>query len=773
VAKACRHIPEPYINSARLRSTPRGGLLKNGRRIKLQEQPYRLLVALLEAPGEVISREELRSRLWRDDTFVDFDGSLRVAVRKLREALDDDADNPRYIETIPKRGYRFLVPEIRRIDAPPQAASLSPDLSHDPEPVTVGATPAPEKPKHNPMLRYRIAAVALLTLTAGGVFLWQQSTPAKPLTDKDVLVLADFANTTGDRVFDGTLRQALAIQLEQSPLLKIMDDEQVQQTMRLMSLSRVARITNQVAHDICVRDAAAATIDGSIASLGKSYVLTLEAIACPSGATLAREQVQAQDKERVLSALGIAATAMRARLGESRSSIQRSDRPLEEATTPSLEALQSYTKGHSEMEQSQIVAAIASFERAAAIDPNFAMAYFYLGVAFENAGDMERSRENAKQAFRLIDRVSEYERAQIAPYYYRATGEVYKEIDAWQWSIRNYPRHWEFQNQLGLVHVDLGQFDEGLKEGLEAARLQAIEPPYRRQLDAYICLNRLAEARQLAEKLRNQRLDGPRIHQRFLEMAYVEGDGAAIAREIEWFAGKPEEYLSFGLQAANLNVLGQRRESSKLYKRAAETALRRGLRDAASEFEEANARADAFSGKCETARRLGRPAVALAMCGDVTRVEKLASEASNRFPDGTLWNAVQLPEIRAAIELQRGKPAKAVELLASASPYERSYLNSVYLRGLAYLRLHKGFEAAAEFQKILDHKGANWAATWVHPYWGQVYSLSYLGLARASVLAGDPTKARRSFKDFFALWKDADQDLPVLIEARKDYAALH
>jgi len=266
---------------------------------------------------------------------------------------------------------------------------------------------------------------------------------------------------------------------------------------------------------------------------------------------------------------------MRAKLGEPRNSIQKLNRPLEQATTPSLEALQNYTEGLSEIGQGHFLATVPLFERATAIDPNFAMAYYILG-AFENAGDMARSREYAKRAFHLIDRVSEYERAQIAPYYYRATGEVYKEIDAWQLSIRNYPRRWEFHNQLGLVYIDLGQYDEGLKEGLEGARLQAIELPYRRQLDAYICLNRLPEARQLAQKLREQGLDGPSIHQRFLEMAYVEGDRAAIAREIQWFAGKPEEHLSLGLQAADRNVHGHRGESHELFQRAAEDSAAPG-----------------------------------------------------------------------------------------------------------------------------------------------------------------------------------------------------
>jgi tetratricopeptide (TPR) repeat protein/predicted Ser/Thr protein kinase len=626
----------------------------------------------------------------------------------------------------------------------------------------------------SPWLKYGIAAVAVLVLAAGAVFFWQGRTQAKPLTDKDVLVLANFANTTGDPVFDGTLRQAVAIQLEQSPFLKIMDDEQVQQNLRLMSLSPGARITDQIAHDICVRDAAAATIEGSIASLGKSYVVTLQAITCPGGATLAREQTQADDKEHVLNAVGTAATAMRAKLGESRSSIQKLNRPLEQATTGSLEALQNYTEGKVVLTQGRFLAARPLFERAAALDPNFAMAYYYVAVAFDNAGDTARQAEYERKAFALIDRVSEYERVSIASGYYQSTGELDKSIDVVRLGTGNYPRVWSFHNTLSEIYINLGEFEEGLKEGQAANQLQPnAEPPYRRLLDAYICLDRLDEARKVAERVRMEGINGARIHQRFLEMAYVEGDQAAVSREIQWYAGKPEEYLSLGLQAAHLNVLGRRRESSKLYKRAAETALRPGLRNVAADFQEADARADALSGNCETVRRLGRPALALALCGDAAKAEKLAAETAKLFPNGTLWNTVQLPGIRAAIELHRGQPARALELLASASPYERAYPEAVYLRGLAYLRLREGVEAATEFQNILDHKGASWASTWRYPNWGLHYSISYLGLARAYELAGDTVKARKAFQDFFALWKDADQDLPILIEAKKDYAALH
>jgi tetratricopeptide (TPR) repeat protein len=619
------------------------------------------------------------------------------------------------------------------------------------------------------------AAAAVVAIFAGGYFYFYGAPRLKGarLTDKDTLVLADFANTTGDSVFDGTLRQGLAFQLEQSPFLKIMDDGQMQKDLRLMSLPPGQRVTDPVAHEICLRDGAAASIGGSIASLGKSYVVTLEAITCKDGTTLAREQVQADDKEHVLSAVGTAATAMRTKLGESLSSVEKLNRPLEQATTGSLEALQAFTAGKDEMGHGRFLAAVPLFERAAALDPNFAMAYHYLSTAADNAGDIGRRDEFDRKAFALIDRVSEYERDGITAGHYESTGELDKAIDAYRLAIANYPRDWGFHNNLSTNDIDLGRFEEGLQEGLEAARLQAnVEPPYRRQLDAYMCLDRIDEAKKVAETVRKLGIDGARIHQRFLEMAYIEGDQAAAAREIQWYAGQPEEYLSFGLQAANRNVLGQRLESSKLYKRAAETALHRGLRDVAAGFDEADARAGALSGNCQTVRRLGRPALALAMCGETAQAEKLAAETSKLFPNGTLWNAVQLPEIRAAIELQRDQPAKAVELLASASPYERAYPEAVYLRGLAYLRLHKGAEAAAEFQKILDHKGASWGSTWLYPNWGLYYSISYLGLARGSALAGDAAKSRKAYQEFLALWKDADPGIPILKQAKAEYAKL-
>jgi tetratricopeptide (TPR) repeat protein/predicted Ser/Thr protein kinase len=612
-----------------------------------------------------------------------------------------------------------------------------------------------------------VAAIALLAASY-----WYLHRPPK-LTGNDIIVLSDFVNQTGDPIFDGTLRQGLAIQFEQSPILKIMDDGQTRKVLRLMSRPPGAPVTSEVAREICVREGAAATVGGAIASLGTSYVITLQAVACQSGSTLAREQIQAAGKENVLSALGTVAAGMREKLGESRDSIRSLNQPLEQATTSSLEALQTYSTALDEMRKGRFPATIPLWERAIEIDPNFAMAYNYLAVAYEQAGDLARAREYSAQAFRRLENVSQFERGTIVGFYHLAFGELDKAIDAYQTAVRDFPRYWGFHNQLSSIYNDLGRYEDGLKEALESTRLEPnAEPPYRRQLDAFICLDRLSEAKELAGRLRANGIDGVRIHQRFLQMAYLEEDQESIAREVQWFAGKPSEYISLGLQAAYRNIHGRRRESKKLFQRAAESALRQKLRNAAADLEEADARTDSLSGNCQPARRLGGPALALALCGDTARAEKLVADSSKHLPNATLWNAVQLPTIRAAVELARARPSRSVDYLVSALPYERANLEAIYLRGLAYLSLKKRAEAAAEFHKIVDHKGTSWASVWRYPHWGQFYALSHLGLARSAALTEDAAAAKKAYRDLFDLWKDADPDLPVLQQAKVEYAKL-
>lgn len=608
--------------------------------------------------------------------------------------------------------------------------------------------------------RRAVVAAAVAVMVLGVAFALRSRTQVKALTDKDVLVLADFTNKTGDPVFDGTLRQALAIQLEQSPFFKTMDDAQIRQDLRLMRRSPDEPVSPALAHDICIRDGAAATVEGSIAGLGKTYAITLQAVLCQNGSTLAREQIQAGDKEHVLQALGKATTDMRARLGESMASIGKLNGPLEQFTTSSLEALQNYTLGFRLVSTGQFFAAIPYLRQAVDLDPNFAWAYHVLSIAYHTAGDLKSTRIYEAKAFALSDKALEFERLNIvARYYWLVTGETDKAVDAYRALTRRYPRDWSIPNEMSVIYLETGEFEKARQESERAIRLgPKMEPGYRNLLRAYAGMDRFDEARKACAAARAQQLDSATLHSRCLELAYIESDRPAEERETRWFAGRPEEYLSLGLHAAGADFSGQRGKAADLYRRAAEAALRRSLPDIAADFDEADARAAALVGNCQIARRLGRPALALAICGESARAAELLSETAKMQPNGTLWNAVEAPAIRAAIELNRNRPASALQLLASAAPYERVFPEVMWLRGEAYLSMGKGSQAANEFQRILDHKGANW---------GLFFALSPLQLARAWALKGDSLKSTKGYDGFFAAWKNADSGLPLLRRAHE------
>lgn len=732
-------------------------LTRDEETVPLAPKAFQILLVLMRHGKQVVTKDDLMKAVW-PDTFVE-EANLSRNIFLLRKALGESKQDRQYIVTVPGRGYRF-------------AEDVELAGEHEVEMVAASHLRLEVQVKETRPLRVLALVAVVLAAFGVGAYLYLHRAPI--LKAKDSVVLADFANSTGDPIFDGTLRQGLAFALEQSPYLSIQDDAKTQRDLQLMNVPAGTRITYTIAHDVCVREGSVATIEGAIASLGRQYTITLEAIRCRDGKTLAREQVEAGDKDHVMRALDTAATAMRQKLGESLQSIQALDQPLEQATTSSLEALKDYSEGLEVMKQGQFRAALPLYERAIAIDPKFAMAYYVIGVVYEQAGDVERSVEYANKAFNLVDRVSEIERTEITAYHYRATGELDKEIDTYQIAVRdNYPRVWSFHNQLALTYNDLGRFEDGLREGQEAVRLVPdFEAPYRRVLDAYLCLGRYGEAHRTATEVRAHGIDGARIHQRFLELAYLEHDTAAAAHEVQWYAGKPDEYISFGLQAAMLNLHGQRRASHLFYQRAAEAARHQGLRYVANEFEEADARADALMGECRSTRQLQRPALALALCGETTKAEDVAEVTTRARPNDTIWNAVQLPEIQAVLALDRNEGARALELMVSAAAYERAYPDAIYLRGLTYLKMGKGAEAAAEFHKIVDHEGTSWGATWIHPNWGQYYALAYLGMARGYVLAGENEKAKRAFEDLFTLWKDADRELPMLLKAKSEYKKL-
>jgi tetratricopeptide (TPR) repeat protein len=608
-------------------------------------------------------------------------------------------------------------------------------------------------------------AAAGAVLLLGAIFAWHSHAPARTLTDKDILVLADFNNKTGDPVFDGTLRQAVAIHLEQSPFLKIMDDAQIGQDLRLMRRSPAEPITGQLAHDICVREGAAATIEGSIASLGKTYVITMQAVACRDGVTMAREQRLASGKEHVLEAVGNAATAMRARLGESMASLQKLNRPLEQFTTSSLEALQNYSIGFPLVVQGRFLSAIPYFRRAIALDPNFAWAYEMLSIAYNNAGDRERVKQYATRAFALSGRASEFERLWIeARYYWQVTGETEKALDAYETAARAFPRDWSAQSESSFVLRDLGEFEKAVAKGEEAVALgPKMEPANRNLISAYASLDRFNEAKDACAKARAQQLDGALLHFRCLEVEYAAGDRDAIDRDVRWFFDKPEEYLGLGVQAVDADVHGNRSRAEEFYRRAAEAALRRGLKDAAADFDEADALAGALTGNCATSRRLGRPALALALCGNSAAAERLVEKKAKALPNGTIWNAVQMPAIQAAVQLRKNRPAAAIQLLAGATPYERAFPEVGWLRGQAYLSMGMGSDAVTEFKKILNRKGASWEL---------FYPLSYAGLANAYALEGDSDASKLACNQLLALWSKADPGLPLLRRVREECSGL-
>src|SRR6266446_3582624 len=428
-----------------------GELRKQGVRIKLQEQPFHVLTLLLQRPGEVVTREELRAQLWPSDTFVDFDNGLNTSINKLREALGDSADNPRFIETLPRRGYRFIAP-VTGADGTTRGTAT-------------GASAAAPKRSRKIVVT---ATVAVLAAGIAGGLLWR-ARQARRLTEKDTIVLGDLANSTGDAVFDGTLREGLSVELEQSPFLSLVSEEGIRQTLQMMERPANTRLTPEITREVCQRTSSAAALDGSIALIGTRYTLILKAVNCANGDLLAGTEAQANDKSQVLDALGKAASEMRRRLGESLSTVKKYNTPLDQATTPSLEALQAYTLGGGETD---FPASIPFLQRAIQLDPDFAMAYDQLGGAYGSIGETALAVENTRKAFELRGRVSEVEKLNIEADYYRGvTGNLIEAQRSYALGEQIYPREPGFCGGLGVIYNTLGQYESALKEHREALRL--------------------------------------------------------------------------------------------------------------------------------------------------------------------------------------------------------------------------------------------------------------------------------------------------------------
>jgi len=634
--------------------------------------------------------------------------------------------------------------------------------------------------------RKRTAILTLATiLSAVAWFSYSNRAPA--ITEKDTLLLADFVNSTGDLVFDGTLKEALAVQLEQTPFLNLFSEERVREMLRYMGRSPDTRVTKDVAREICQRQGIKAVIIGSITSLGRNYAITLETIGAPTGEVLARRQVEAEGKEQVLRALGRAATALREKLGESLSSIQKFDAPIEQATTSSLEALRAHSLGlEVGHHRGALIEAIPFFKRAIELDHNFALAYNNLAATYNNTSQPGLAAEYAEKAFGLRDRVSEREKLSISAFYYRnIAGELDKALTVTELFNRTYPRYSLAHYLLGNCYRDTGLYKEAVGPYREASRL---DPnwwaAYRNLGLALIRLNRFDEAQGVIDRALAQKLDGTGYHTQLYQIAFVRGDRAALKEQLDWASGKPEEYQLLDLQAQAMAYAGQHRRSHELAERAAALAEAHNLTEPVARISVENGLRSAIFGSFPMAREdtdralalsrrefaVGLPvqtkaALALAFCGHVGQAQSLANDIALKYPQSTLSHAVWLPMIRAAVELRRNSADKPIQLLQASSQYEAiGEFWPTYLRGQAYLRLKKGTEATEQFQKILDHRGWNPLSP--------LYPLAHLGQARASSLLGDEAKSRKGYQDFFALWKDADPDLPILVQAKREYEKL-
>jgi tetratricopeptide (TPR) repeat protein len=633
-----------------------------------------------------------------------------------------------------------------------------------------------------------VAAALLVLLAAGGIY--YRLHQSKPLTDKDTIVLADFTNTTGDPVFDGTLRQGLASQLEQTPFLTLISDSTIAHTLTLMSKSKDARLTAELAREIGQRLGAAAIIDGSISALGTQYVLSLKAVNCQSGNLLAQEQETATGKEQILKALGEAATRLRRKLGESLASVQKYDALPEDTTTSSLEALQAYALGNRAIDiENDYLAGIPFYQRAVSLDPNFAMGYLQLGICYQPQGELTRAAQYTRKAYDLRERTSDHEKLNIATFYeIVVTGNLEAARRAYELLAQTYPRDESAEVYLWFIHLTLGDY---AKADAAAQRAFKINPASSNNYVSLVyCdqwLNRLDQAKATVEQSRSNKLDSPWFSVVLYVVDFLKNDPGGMEQQVTAAMGTPgiEDQMLF-LESETAAHGGQFGKARDLTRQAADSARRAQEKETATEYQGHNSLREALVGKADWAKEdaqsavteikgkhgEGFSAIAFALAGDATNANHLIDDLTERFPQDTVVQSQYLPMARAGLALNRGDAAAAVETLSSASAYELGHTNDdftfalypIYLRGEAYLAAKNGSAAITEFQKILDHSGV----VGNEP----IGALAHLGLGRAYALSGDSAKAKTAYQDFFALWKNADPDNPVLKQAKAEYAKL-
>jgi serine/threonine protein kinase/tetratricopeptide (TPR) repeat protein len=689
-----------------------------------------------------------------------------------------------------------LSPELERIigkclEKEPEnryqsAKELAIDLRRQ---LTPSAAKVAEVPVAGRKLWKVLVSAALIVVAAAiGATLYFSSHRVHALTDKDTIVLSDFDNRTGDSVFDDTLKQGLSVQLEQSPFLALVSERKVIDTLKLMGRSPDGRLTAKVTREVCQRTGSKAMLTGSIAGLGRQYVIGLKAVNCETGDVLAEAQEQAAGKEAVLKALDNAAVSLRSKLGESLSTVEKYDTPVEEATTPSLEALKAYSLGRKTLYAKGGTAALPFFKRAAELDPNLAMAYAWMAAVYFDLNEVGRGAENASKAYALREKVSERERFDIeGNYYLTATGELEKATQTFELWQQTYPRDDAPYRHLGFVSNALGNWEKALEELREALRLEPNHVTNYLNLGvAYTTLNRLDEADAVYKQAEERKLENEQLLQSRYWLAFLKGDAAQTAQLVSAAVAKPgAEDLLLASQADTEGWYGKLKNAHELTGRAMDSAQHNDAKETAASYQAAAALREVEAGNWQQARAEASAAVklapnrdvramaalALARAGDTAGAEKLAAELDKTLPLDTLVQRYWLPTIRAAVALQRKDPNRAIQLLKVVSPIELGsptnlaiYLCPVYLRGESYLMLHDGNRAAAEFQKFIDHRGLVGNFPWS--------ALARLGLARAYAMRGDTAKARAAYKDFLTLWKDADADIPILKQTKAEYTKL-
>jgi serine/threonine protein kinase/tetratricopeptide (TPR) repeat protein len=653
--------------------------------------------------------------------------------------------------------------------------------------VESAAAPPPAKPRVAiPWMKIAPAIVVLVVLIAGGIY-WRSRQSGK-LGEKDTIVLSDFTNTTGDSVFDGTLRQGLAVQLEQSPYLSLISDERILQTLKMMGQSPDARLTPEISREICQRTASAAVLNGSIAQIGSQYTIILKAVNCANGESLASSEAEAADKSHVLDALGKAASSMRGKLGESLSTVKKYETRVQEASTSSLEALQAYSLARKMMNANDFPGAIPHLQRAIKLDPNFAMAYATLATSYLNIGEPGLSAENARKAFELRDRVSEREKFYIDSHYHNmATGDLEKSRQILELWLQNYPRDQTVNTNLGVIYGNLGENEKALASAQQSFRADPSGLNYSNLVSSFMVLDRFEEARATAEEAQAKKLDSAVLHSALYTLAFLRNDRAAMTREAAWAAGKPGvEDPALSAEADTAAFGGELRKARELSRQAVASAMHVEEKETAADYEAQAALREALIGnsaagqeRAAAALQLsdGRDvqflaALALAVAGDATRGQALANGFTKRFPEDTIVQVNYLPSLLGQLAVLHRDGPKAIELLQPSARYELGTqgaaviiaLYPVWVRAEAYRISGEGSEAAREFQKILDHRGL----VQNEP----IGALAHLGLARAYALQGETAKARIAYQDFFALWRDADQDIPILIAAKSEYSKL-